>query len=272
MPCLKVDAPITVRKHFPETIPRCCRTFKFKNLQTQLIQALRYTGQRKLMLLDMHHQITTSVKREEVAVSHDIFYGMPVGKAHDGMAAVSNPFWGWQKIQRPSEFPCGPDGTARLLTVESDLHQAIGFQQVDQYLPSRHWIVEMMEYPTTLDHGKSQIQIAELEDVGLPVCNVGNPEPLRHPCGVAQTRQAQIDSQDIAIGISPGNLNGMVAGAAAGDEYRYRAWTEADGLTWTESARELFYRIGVGTWHRDPPRIRIFLILRVHRQGNFVVN
>src|ERR1700687_6342376 len=106
------------------------------------------------------------------------------------MAAIANSLRSRREIERLGEFPCGPDGTARLLAVECDFHQSIGFQQVDQYSPSRHWIVEVMKHPDRLDYRKTSIQMAELEDVGLSVGNVRNSEPFRHPCGVGQTCQA----------------------------------------------------------------------------------
>src|SRR5580704_6499612 len=115
----------------------------------------------------------------------------------------------------------------------------------------------MMEYATTLDQGKTCVEGAELEDVGLSVGDVRNPKPLGHSGCVRQAGQAQIDCENLAVGINPSERNGLGAGSAASDEHGRRAGTDVSVLTRKQALRERFYRIGVGAWQRNPARVGI---------------
>src|SRR3989338_5601294 len=100
----------------------------------------------------------------------------------------------------------------------------------------------MMEHPATFDDGKTSIQFPEFENVRLAEGDVGNTEPFRHARGIGQTRQAQINGKNLPLGACPCHFNRMVAGAASGDQYGHRAWTNTKPPAWTTPQRQFLDR------------------------------
>src|SRR3990167_5976837 len=83
------------------------------------------------------------------------------------------------------------------LTVQSDSHQAVGFQEFQQNIPSYLWMFHMMENTRAEYHVKTLGQSGKIQNVSLQKRNVFHAHLSCHTHGVGQTTLAQVDSQNL---------------------------------------------------------------------------
>src|SRR5258706_16481377 len=122
----------------------------------------------------------------------------------------------------------------------------------------------MVQHPAGLDDVENAADRLKLQNVGLRVLDIVQPQLARLSLGVTETGQAEIDGKHLRSCEASRSFDRMLAGAAAGDQDFRRALladvAEIDqGKLTTEvgvNRRRLAYRRRL-----HPPWIGVFLVL-----------
>ena len=76
----------------------------------------------------------------------------------------------------------------------------------------------MVQDTDALDDVETADGLVDKGQIGFRPADVADAEPFRHPDAMGEGRTAQIDGGDVGAGEPAGRLNGMLPGAAPGDQ------------------------------------------------------
>ena len=109
-------------------------------------------------------------------------------------------------------------GAAGDLAVEADLHQPVGSEQRGEDAEAAFGVLHVVEDAHAFDDIEAAAEAIEVEDVGVHEFDVDGAELARPALRESEAGAAQIHGQDVRAREPPRAHDGVLAGAATGDE------------------------------------------------------
>src|ERR1700728_2097177 len=197
-----------------------------------LVEHSGNSGDRQSVFHDVEEQVAAAAHAVKVLGSREQFVPAPfVAVADDHAAQRADSIGIWREAAIGDERARIDNRAPRGLAVETDAQDAVRPQQRDQHPPSGVWIGKVVQHADRLDVVEAAAEVLQIENVGVAVFDVAQPRLAGLSARICKTWQADIDGENARLRPLLGDVEGVLAGTAAGDEniLRRLRWGAAGG-------------------------------------------
>ena len=133
----------------------------------------------------------------------------------------------------------------------------------------------MVQNAAACDEIEMTTERRKFEDVGLAVFNIVQTERVGAVFCIAEAGEAEIDCEYARARIAPGHHDGLLAGAATGDQHVEAVRSSDRAITCVRKIDAQSRIDGVRDFIRSalhPARVGAFLVLVLHQKRNIIFN
>jgi hypothetical protein len=154
-----------------------------------------------LVFLNVEHEVAALAGRKKIGRPRILLHQAGVIESQTVLAALPDGIGGMAVAPLGNERARRGDALPGQRAAEPDPHESTGSQHAEKHASAFQRIAKMMKHAHHLDDIERLPEAFELEDVRTAELDIGNAEFARLSLGKAETRRAQVDRQDLGVGM-----------------------------------------------------------------------